>query len=205
MQEEKTNRQEQSAESAEIAIAGPFYGIERKIPRRGIQSFFRTNYRNHINLSAIADNKANIMISVNSILISVLITLLSYRNIAETNPRILLPVILFLVSGLCSLIFAVLAARPKVTRLQNGAEIPDLSKSNLVFFGNFVSLPLDEYEKAMGQLFRDGELLYGNMVRDMYYLGKVLDKKYRYLTVSYTLFMVGFIASVLLFIVTLFV
>ncbi|MBX2927165.1 MAG: hypothetical protein KF852_04960 [Saprospiraceae bacterium] len=205
MQEEKTNRQEPTTNPAEIYIPGPFYGIERKIPRRGIQSFFRTNYRNHINLSAIADNKANIMISVNSILISVLITILSYRNIAETNPKVLLPVILFLVSGLCSLIFAVLAARPKVTRLHSGAQIPDLSKSNLVFFGNFVSLPLEDYEEAMGRLFRDGELLYGNMVRDMYYLGKVLDKKYRYLTVSYTLFMVGFIASVLLFIVTLFV
>lgn len=182
----------------------PFQGIERKVPIRAVQSFFRTNYRNHINLSAIADNKANIMISVNSILISVLITLLSYRNIGETHPAVLLPVIIFLVSGLCSLIFAVLAARPKVTRLSNGAALPDLRKGNLVFFGNFVSLSLDDYEAAMDELFRDGELLYAHMVRDLYYLGQVLDKKYRYLTVSYTLFMTGFIASVTAFLITLF-
>lgn len=181
-----------------------FVGLEKKIPQRAIQSFFRTNYRNHINLSAIADNKANIMISVNSILISVLITLLSYRNIGETNPSILLPVVLFLVSALCSLIFAVLAARPKITRLNSGTAIPDLKSSNLVFFGNFVSLSLDDYEQAMDELFRDGAMLYGNMVRDMYFLGKVLDRKYRFLTVSYTVFMVGFIVSVLMFIVTLF-
>lgn len=182
----------------------PFQGIERKVPLRAIQSFFRSNYRNHINLSAIADNKANIMISVNSILISVLITLLSYRNIGETNPAVLLPVIIFLVSGLCSLIFAVLAARPKITRLNNGATVPDIRKGNLVFFGNFVTLSLDDYEAAMDELFRDGELLYSHMVRDLYYLGQVLDKKYRYLTVSYTLFMTGFIASVLAFLGTLF-
>ncbi len=181
-----------------------FQGIERKVPLRAIQSFFRSNYRNHIELSAIADNKANIMISVNSILISVLITLLSYRNIGETNPQVLLPVVLFLVSGLGSLIFAVLAARPKVTRLPSGTPVPDLSKGNLVFFGNFVSLRLEEYEEAMDQLFRDGSLLYGHLVRDMYYLGQVLDRKYRYLTVSYTLFMTGFIVSVVIFIVTLF-
>ncbi len=183
----------------------PFQGIERKKPLRAIQSFFRTNYRNHISLSAIADNKANIMISVNSILISVLITMLSYRNIGETHPTVLLPVIIFLVSGLASLIFAVLAARPKVTRLSKEGQLPELSKGSIIFFGNFVTLRLEEYEEAMDALFRDGELLYGNMVRDMYYLGQVLDKKYRYLTVSYTLFMVGFIVSVLLFIVTLFV
>ncbi len=182
----------------------PFQGIERKKPLRAIQSFFRANYRNHISLSAIADNKANIMISVNSILISVLITILSYRNIGETHPGVLLPVIIFLVSGLASLIFAVLAARPKVTRMVKDGQLPDLSKSSIIFFGNFVPLQLEEYEEAMDALFRDGELLYGNMVRDMYYLGQVLDKKYRYLTVSYTLFMVGFIASVLLFILTLF-
>ncbi len=181
-----------------------FQGIERKVPIRAIQSFFRANYRNHIELSAIADNKANIMISVNSILISVLITLLSYRNIGETNPKVILPVVLFLVSALGSLIFAVLAARPKVTRLPNGTPVPDLSKGNLLFFGNFVSLRLEEYEEAMDQLFRDGSLLYGHLVRDMYYLGQVLDRKYRFLTVSYTLFMTGFIVSVVIFIVTLF-
>ncbi|RMF21352.1 MAG: phosphohydrolase, partial [Bacteroidetes bacterium] len=47
-------------------------------------------------------------------------------------------------------------------------------------------------------------LLYGNMARDLYHLGKVLDKKYRYLTISYNLFMVGFIATVLSFLVLLF-
>jgi hypothetical protein len=181
-----------------------FNGLERKIPLRAIQSFLRTNYRNHIELSAIADNKANIMISVNSILISVLITLLSYRNIGETNPKIMLPVVIFLVSGLFSLLFAVLAARPKITRLPFDTQTQDLSKANIIFFGNFVQLDLPTYEKAMDRLFREGELLYGNMVRDLYFLGQVLDRKYRFLTVSYTVFMVGFIASVILFIATLF-
>ncbi|MDX1666218.1 MAG: hypothetical protein R3350_03270, partial [Saprospiraceae bacterium] len=68
----------------------PFQEVETEGSRRGIQTFFRSNYRNHINLSSIADNKANIMISVNSILISVLITILTYRNITSTNPSVLL-------------------------------------------------------------------------------------------------------------------
>ncbi len=172
-------------------------------PMRGVQTFFRTNYRTHINLSAIADNKANIMISVNSILISVLITLLSYRNIGETNPEILLPVVIFLVSGLASLTFAILSARPKVTMLNNGKTMEEIRK-NIVFFGNFVTLDLDQYEEAMDAMFRDDQLLYGNMTRDLYFLGKVLDKKYRYLSISYNIFMMGFIATVAAFLYTLF-
>ncbi|MCR9100561.1 MAG: DUF5706 domain-containing protein [bacterium] len=184
---------------------GRFTNLEKKDPVRGAQTFFRTNYRNHINLSAIADNKANIMISVNAILVSVLITFLSYRNIGENSPQILLPVVVFLVTGMSSLIFAVLSARPKVTRLNPQQAGPQTAKQNLVFFGNFVQLNLEDYETAMDELFQDGELLYGNMVRDLYFLGKVLDKKYRYLSISYTVFMVGFVTTVVSFLVMLLV
>ena len=181
-----------------------FGSMEEKTPVRGVQTFFRTNYRNHINLSAIADNKANIMISVNAILVSVLITFLSYRNIGENTPQILLPVVLFLVTGMASLIFAVLSARPKVTMLNQEGTPPEEVRRNVVFFGNFVTLRLEQFEEAMEEVFNDNELLYGNMVRDLYHLGKVLEKKYRYLSISYNIFMVGFIATVGTFLIALF-
>ncbi|MCB0663202.1 MAG: hypothetical protein KDC24_10715, partial [Saprospiraceae bacterium] len=167
--------------------------------QRTIQTFFRANYRNHINLSSIADNKANIMISVNAILISVIISILSYRNLTEANPMILMPSIIFLVSGLTSLIFAVLSARPKVTSL-NGKQTPSEEiKKNLVFFGNFVQLDLKQYQEGMDEIFKDDKLLIDNMTRDLYFLGKVLDKKYRFLSFSYNVFMAGFAVTVLTF------
>lgn len=177
--------------------------VERKISP-GIQTYFRTNYRTHINLSAIADNKAHIMISVNAILISVMISVISYRNMTETNPAILMPVVIFLVAGLSSLIFAVLAARPKVTSMINEETPPEEAKRHLMFFGNFVSLNVERYEELIDEMFSDGDLLYGNMARDLYQLGKVLNKKYRYLSISYNVFMVGFVATVLTFIIALF-
>lgn len=180
------------------------YGqIERKVPTSGVQTFFRTNYRNHINLSAIADNKANIMISVNAILISVLISIISYKNITETNPMILMPVVIFLVTGLSSLIFAVLSARPKVTAVNASGADPEEARKNVVFFGNFVQMELEQYEEALDAVFKDSELLYGNMTRDLYFLGKVLDKKYKYLILSYNIFMIGFVTTVLTFLVAL--
>jgi hypothetical protein len=182
-----------------------YQDLEKKMPARAVQTYFRANYRNHINLSAIADNKANIMISVNTILISVLITFLSYRNIGQTQPIILMPVIIFLVTGLASLIFAVLSARPKVTNLAEGTNDLEVIKKNVIFFGNFSKLSLQQYEEAMDAVYRDGELMYGNMTRDLYYLGKALDKKYRFLSISYNIFMVGFIFTVTTFLVALFV
>jgi hypothetical protein len=196
---EKIRRNQAPGTTSETT--SPFEQLETSLPIRGTQTYFRTVYRNHINLSAIADNKANIMISVNSILISVLITFLSYRNIAETQPMILLPVVIFLVTGLASLIFAVLSARPKVTQLPtNDEEVP----AGLAFFGNFVRLPLGKFTQAMNKTFQSSTLLYHSMVEDLYHLGKVLDKKYRYLSISYNIFMVGLIITVALFLFTLF-
>lgn len=201
---QQKNRMEKSGRTGLEMTPRPFQGLSKRVSGGAVQTFFRTNYRTHINLSAIADNKANIMISVNTILISVLISALSYRNISETNPVVMLPAVIFLVSGLASLIFAVLSARPKVTRLLQKHPNPELVPKNIAFFGNFVSLDLDRYEQALDTALRDGELLYGNMARDLYYLGKVLDRKYRYLTTSYNIFMIGFIAAVGVFLVAFF-
>ena len=180
-----------------------FSGIEKKIPIRGLQTFFRSNYRSHLNLSAIADNKANIMISINTILVSVLISVLTYKNITETQPKVLMPLIIFLITGLTSLIFAILSVRPKITSLVHQHMSPEEKSKNLMFFGSFVNLSLPEYEEAMDQLLKNSELLYGNMSRDLYYLGKVLDKKYKLLTVSYHIFMLGFAATVISFLALL--
>ena len=169
-----------------------FDRLARRPLRSSIQTYFRANYANHSRLSAIADNKAHIMISVNSILLSVAISLLTYQSLTNRNPLYILPIIMFLVTSLTSLIFAVLSSRPRVTSLVPApGQIP-----SPVFFGNFVHLTLDQFEAATDAMLRDGRLLFGNMARDLYYLGLVLDKKYRLLTYSYTVFMMGFVATV---------
>lgn len=184
-------KQETTA-SSKTAETGRFARLARRPLRSSIQTYFRANYANHIRLSAIADNKAHIMISVNSILLSVAISMLTYQTATSRNPLFILPIIIFLVTGLTSLIFAVLSSRPRVTSF---VHLPD-QRVNPVFFGNFVHLSLEEYEAAVDAMLRDGSLLFGNMTRDLYYLGQVLDKKYRLLTFSYTVFMMGFVATV---------
>lgn len=191
-------------EIADSSTKRPFEALPVGGIDRGAQTFFRTTFRTHINLSAIADNKANIMISVNSILISVLITMLTWRNITQTNPKIILPAVVFLMTALVSLVFAILSSRPKITNVNKGVSDLAKVKKNISFFGNFVRLPLDKYEEMMDELLRDDELLYGNMSRDLYFLGKVLAQKYQYLKMSYDIFMIGFVAAVLAFVLSIF-
>ncbi|MCB9316949.1 MAG: hypothetical protein H6569_12495 [Lewinellaceae bacterium] len=177
---------------SEQAAPERFDRLARRPLRSSIQTYFRANYANHIRLSAIADNKAHIMISVNSILLSVAISLLTYQTFTNRNPLFILPIILFLVTSLSSLIYAVLSSKPRVTSFMPHPQQP----ASPVFFGSFIHLSLDQYEAAVDEMLRDGRLLFGNMARDLYFLGHVLDKKYKLLAYSYTIFMMGFVATV---------
>jgi predicted metal-dependent HD superfamily phosphohydrolase len=170
-------------------------------PERGVETMFRTTSRNHLDLSSMADSKANIMISVNSIIISIIVGALSTK--LDTNPHLLLPMALLLFSCLAAMTFAILATRPNVTSGKFSREDIEAKRANLLFFGNFHNMRLPDFEWGMNQLINDSDYLYGSLIRDIYFLGVVLGKKYRLLRISYTVFMFGLIVSVLAFVVAL--
>lgn len=165
---------------------------------RGIETMFRTTYRTHVNLSSIADNKANIMLSINGIIISVIIASVSPK--IDANPWLLIPTSALLVGSVISMVYAVLAARPRVQSRLVSLDDFRQGKANILFFGNFVNIPEDDYMEGMTELLQDTDQLYKNMMQDLYGLGQVLSRKYELLRTSYTVFMYGISLSVVLFI-----
>ena len=166
---------------------------------RGIETMFRTTSTNHLRLSEIADSKANIMISVNSIMVSVLVSILPRR--IEENPVLMVPTALFLTTSLLTIIFAILATRPHITQGTFSHEDIQQKKGNLLFFGNFHQMSLGEFEWGFQELMQDSNYLYSSMTRDIYYLGLVLAKKYKLLRVAYNIFMFGFVSSIMAFLI----
>ncbi|HVI47026.1 MAG TPA: Pycsar system effector family protein [Chitinophaga sp.] len=170
-----------------------------KKPDRGVETMFRITSTNHIRLSSMADSKAHIMISVNSIIISVILSVLIRR--LEDYPNMIIPSVLFLTTSVCTVIFSVLATRPNVTSGKFTREDIARKDANLLFFGNFHKMKLDEYEWGMRQMMDDADFLYGSMTKDVYHLGVVLGQKYKLLRISYNIFMFGLTASVLAFLI----
>ena len=164
---------------------------------RGVETMFRTTYRTHVNLSSIADNKANIMLSINAIVIS--ITLSSLIPKFADNPKLILPTMMLLAVCLGSIIFATLSTRPKITEGIFSRQDIENKKSNLLFFGNFYKMKIDDFHWGMMEMIKDSEFLYSSMTRDLYYLGIVLAKKYKFLRICYSIFMYGLIATVIAF------
>ena len=156
---------------------------------RSVETFFRVSYRMHVDMSSLADTKANIMISINGIIISVLLA--GTAGFGGGRSTLLLPASAILLGALASMVFAVLAARPRVGRSDVTLEEARADRKSILFFGSFVSLPAGDFVEAMDEMLDDAPRLHAAMLRDIHGLGVVLDRKFRLLRTSYTLFMWG--------------
>lgn len=175
---------------------------KEKLPQleRGVETLFRLTSVNHMKLSGMADNKAHILLSINSIIISVTLSLLA--KYLDEMPRLLLPTILLLCVCLVTIVFAVLTTKPKVSKGVFTEEQIHHREANLLFFGNFHNMSWESYEWGIQEIMYDRTYLYRSMTKDIYFLGKVLATKYRYLNIGYKVFMFGIIASVLAFVIS---
>ncbi len=164
---------------------------------RGIQTMLRLTSDNHLQLSGMADGKANILISVNAIIISVILTVLLRR--LEIDTHLTIPTIIFLSFSLITIVIAILATRPQITQGVFSREDILNKKTNLLFFGNFHKASLEEYEWGMSQMMKDQDYLYGSLIKDIHHLGVVLGRKYKLIRIAYSVFMIGIIISVIAF------
>ncbi len=169
-------------------------------PERGIETMFRISSTNHQRLSDMADNKAHIMITVNSIILSAIISLVLRKMDAESH--LLIPTFMLLTVSLLTITFSILATRPSIPQgLFTQADI-EAKTVNLLFFGNFYRMSYESYSDGMLKMMDDSDFLYGSLIRDNYSQGVVLGKKYRLLRVSYNIFMFGLIISVVAFLIS---
>ncbi|PWG06200.1 Pycsar system effector family protein [Polaribacter aquimarinus] len=168
-------------------------------PERGIETMFRVALRNHITLSDIADTKANILLSVNAIIISMTLSTLIPKLDNPSNNYLIIPSIIFVLFTVVSIVLSILATRPNVTQGRFSKEDVANKKVNLLFFGNFHQMKLNDFEWGIQEMMKDREYLYSSLTKDLYFLGLVLNRKYSLLRHTYTVFMVGIILSVIAF------
>jgi predicted metal-dependent HD superfamily phosphohydrolase len=173
--------------------------LKNEDPEKAIQSVFRITLKNHIKLSDIADTKANILLSVNAIIISIALSNLIPKLDNPSNTYLIIPTLIFLLFTVVSIVLSIIATRPNVTSGKFTKEDVKNKQVNLLFFGNFHKMSLHEYQWAMTEMLNDKDYIYSSMTKDLYFLGLVLQRKYSILRLTYTIFMTGIIVSVIAF------
>ena len=168
-------------------------------PDKGIETMFRISSNNHQRLSDMADNKAHIMITTTSIIISVLLSILIRK--LEDNSYLILPTMILLTVCVVTMVFSILATRPTIPHGTFTQDDLDTRNVNLLFFGNFYRMSYSAYADGMQRMMNDREFLYGSLTKDVFSQGVVLGRKYRLLRIAYNVFMFGIITSVIAFVI----
>lgn len=170
---------------------------KEKQSERGVSTVFRIMAQNQNNLSGMADSKANILISVNAIILSIMIS--SFATTLDKNQNLLIPLVLLVIVCVSAIILSILATRPNVTHGTFTEDDIKQKKTNLLFFGNFYRMGLNDYNWAISEMLADKDYLYSSITKDNYFLGVVLARKYRYLRYAYNVFMYGLVISMVAF------
>ncbi len=174
---------------------------KKTIAGRGVETMFRNVMRTHVEFSAMADSKANIMISVNTLVLTALFALLASK--LDKNPHLIIPTFIMILVNITTLIFAIIVTRPKISSGTFTKEDIHNKNANLLFFGNFYMMNLDDFSWGMKEMIGNREYLYDSMIKDFYFLGQVLGHKYRYLRICYSIFIYGIIIAVTAFIIAI--
>lgn len=195
----KKNKEMTTVGPSDGAVSAADQALAELGTKRGIETLFRTSYRVNMDLSSLADAKANIMISINGLIVSIMIA--SIAPGIEKNPWLLIPTSLFLLGCLISLVFAVLAARPRVQSTVVTPEEVITKRKNLLFFGNFSHMNESQFVDTLKEVVMDSTRTYEMMMKDIYGVGSVLQKKYEMLQRSYSAFLVALVVGVIGFII----
>jgi predicted metal-dependent HD superfamily phosphohydrolase len=203
MKPEKKEKEKTKDKAKEVSIAD---ATELKLKKekekeadRSIATVFRIMAQSHSNLSQMADSKANILISVNAIILSVMIG--SMYEKLQTDPNLQIPLGIIVLVCMTSIVFGILATRPNVSEGTFTREDIATKRTNLLFFGNYHNMSLEDYNWGMTELLSDKTYMNNSMIKDQYFLGVVLAKKYKYLRIAYNIFMYGLIIAMLAFLV----
>ena len=198
---EKSKQKDPGKDPAELAAVEDKKRKEReKEADRSIATVFRIMAQSHTNLSQMADSKANILISVNSIILSIMMATLFEK--LQTDTTLQIPVSILTVVCVTSIVFGILATRPTVSHGTFTRDDIANKRTNLLFFGNYHKMPLEDYNWGMTEMLADKNYMNASMIKDQYFLGVVLAKKYKFLRVAYNIFMYGLILAIIAFAVS---
>ncbi|MGB3118342.1 MAG: Pycsar system effector family protein, partial [Verrucomicrobiales bacterium] len=167
---------------------------------RGTETLLRNTYRVHVELSSLADSKANFLISVNSVIMMLVV---SHGMSYISNKILLFPVIIVIATCIASNVLAVLCARPRIGGRNAKEAIADPIKdgSNVLFFGTYTGMQKEDFVHHLMGVLNEPEQLYSAMLADLFEMGKVLKIKYRRLQTAYGILLYGLPTGIVLFMV----
>lgn len=162
---------------------------------KNILNIIRTSMRNNMDLTHIADNKANVLLSLNAIMLTFLVpfVLPNYELIMEF--KLGAPILVLVMTSLITLCIAVFVLIPRgITHNNSRFKAP--IKGSPFFFGSFQNLTKDQYLEYLDESIVDKKAISQFVKEDLYYVGMVLARKMKLIRLAFRIFIFGFLISI---------
>ncbi|MEM6360796.1 MAG: Pycsar system effector family protein [Bacteroidota bacterium] len=159
----------------------------KKFDIRGVQTLCRNVSRNHYNLLKMVDNKASIILTINSIMISLVMGIM-YVAPEEDRGFLLIASQIFMVFCMTSMILALISMLPYRYK---GSAYKKSSYSGLLYAENFAGITQEQFKEGIQQVMASGENLYNEIFDDIYFMGQALTRKQKLVHVATLAFILG--------------
>jgi len=164
-------------------------------------TMIKTSSRNQVDLVSIADKKAGIMITVNSILLTILIPM--FASYIFDFSRYIIPIGLLTVTSGLTILFATLATRPSLVNNEATDAKISTGQKSIFYFKNFSNLSKSDFVEEARDLITRDTVFEQSVLTDLYDVGIDLDLKYKRLRWCYTIFGAGIILTMISFLASI--
>jgi hypothetical protein len=152
-------------------------------------SLLRDTSTRYIRLIGDADRKARIMIVVNSILLTISVTLLT--KTIQQAPQAWISLTLLIISNLFALFFTIVSVEPEIH-----VSIGKATIDNILHYKKCSAYSLGEYTEHMLNTMQDNDRKIEAVIKELHYFGNLLTRKYKLLKTAYRIFYWGILLSV---------
>jgi len=168
---------------------------KKTLPKDTI-NIIRTTLRNNIELTGIADNKASVLLSLNAIILTIALPLISAYSHQIMESKLFIPLILFSITCFLTIFYAARVLKPSDFNQPRNATDPGISSSPF-FFGNFYKMNPSDYYEDLREALQNPDTINAHLAQDLFYTGKRLGHKMAWIRLAFNIFTGGIFLSIL--------
>ena len=169
---------------------------EEKKKKIKTDSILKETSSNYVRLIGDADRRARIMLVVNSVFLTLSVTLIS--KVIVNIPHSWIFALILMLSNVLSLFFSVQSVRPEFHGMKD-----EETENNILHYKKCSELSLEEYKSRISSTLIDDNQKMDAFVKELYFYGRLLTIKYKLLQIAYYFFSWGILLAVLTYIILL--
>ena len=159
-------------------------------------NIIRTVLRNNIELTGIADGKANVLLSLNAIMITFLIPSIAAGIETIMQEHLYIPLLILALTCFATILLSAMVLRPSnFDKFIEGLH-PDMKVSPF-FFGNFYNMEAEDFFQYLKESASEPTLIKAHLAQDLYYVGRRLGKKMTWIRQAFDIFLIGIFLTLL--------